>query len=156
MTAEQLDQFQKNGCILRAIIILAELKGLQPKSTDEWCADFGPLFKNPSHQFGAIFLSQITEITSAVGLGNVFEVYRSYSELVDWHDRSANILVMSEVDLNLGSNGVCRHMSALVKADMNSFTLKTPCVSGNSPELGPLPASFWDEKLCQAVILRNV
>lgn len=155
MTAEQLDQFKKNGCILRAIIILAEIKGFKQKSIDEWCVDFGYLFKNPSHQFGAIFQSQIAEITSAIGLGNVFEVYRSYSELVDWHNRSANILVMSEVDLNFGSNGVCRHMSALVTADVNNFTIRTPCVSGNSPELGPLPASFWEEKLCQAVILRN-
>jgi len=153
MTAEQEKQFRESGCVSRSLIILAAIKNKPFASWDEYCQKFGHLFPYPTTQYGALFPSQIVDVTRAVGIGSHFESYRRYQEILGWHRKGCSVLIIFEIDFNLGATGVNRHCSVLEKIDDAGFSLITPSQDGKD-YIGKFVAADWDIKLCHGYVLR--
>lgn len=153
MTPDQEGQFRKFGCISRSLITLAARKQKPFASRDDYYQKFGHLFPNPAGRYGAIFPSQIVEVTRALGLASYFESFRRYGEIQDSHARGRSILVISEIDLNSGQAGIILHSSVLEKIDAAGFSLIVPSRDGNDYVM-PFTTADWDTKLCHGLVLR--
>jgi hypothetical protein len=149
MTQDQKEQFKKFGCVSRSLIILADRKQRPFASWDDYCLKFGHLF--PEGHYGAIFTSQIVEVTRAQKLASCFESFRRYAEIQDAHAKGRGVLIISEIDLNQGQTGIIRHCSVLENIDAASFTLIVPSQAGNDHVM-PFTVADWDAKLCHGLV----
>jgi hypothetical protein len=152
MMPAQLQQFNTYGCVSRSLIRIAAIRGHQI-TPDDFCNQFQNLFVNPANQYGGLITSQIVDVVRGLNLGTHFLTYRRYGEVdEEFNVRGRSILVVSEINLNMGAVDIVRHCSVLTQMDAATFTLHTPSNNGQEYAL-PFQAADWDNKLCHAIVI---
>jgi hypothetical protein len=159
MTPEQESQFNNYGCIPRSLMKLAE-QFQKPVTKEEFCKRFEHRFHNPGKQYGLLNPDYIPEIarelnlpgeagTPPIKLGWVAD----YDQVAKLHRTGSKIMVVSEINLNVGATDSLRHCSVLHAIDVKSFTLWTSMQNGNEIILPPFPRSAWADKQCNGMVL---
>ena len=107
---------------------------------------------HPDPKPGVTSTAMICDIARKLGLASQLQVYRAYSVVQGYFEKKHDVLVCSEVHLDIGRSETVYHVSLLNTIDPEQFSLWCPMQDGSDVILSR-PAAYWDTKLCHGLIL---
>ncbi len=147
--------FNEYGCACRCLLKILADKGT-PMTVDDFLAAFPYPHWQPSHPNpmpGVTNTSMVCDIARKLGLAQSLQVFRGYADIEQWFtNKKQNVLVWSEIHLNLDRNDPIYHVSLLTAIDSSKFSLWCPQQDG-SDILVTFPTAHWDTKLCYGLVL---
>jgi hypothetical protein len=147
---EQEKDFNSFGCVSRCLMRLFQIKG-GIVSKEDFCEKFGGLFVQ--NYFGGLLTSEIRDVIRALGLAHCFQVYRRFEEIEDsFNNEKKDILVSSEIRLELHKIDTIRHCSLLRCIHSDRFTIWTPINDGTEREI-TFPKKAWNDKEFYGIVL---
>jgi len=141
MTPQDVDNWNKEGCVDRSILKAAQLNG-STITREDFAKRFGTSLDD-SARFAAL---------EALGipLRDQTQDYERVMQAVNIEQR--RVLVKSEIDLSPGSKKANKHCSVLLTIDPTGFRIWTPLNNGGEEERN-LTRSEWSETQCTGQIL---
>ena len=155
MTKAEREQWNRNACIPRCLIKLANDNG-NPITDDEFAKEIEHLFPNPKTAYGSFNIDgSFFEIVSRLGLPTHRQDSDNYS-LLDEHfnvEKHRCILILSKKNLHPAHTDPVMHCSVLTKIDSTLFSVWTPYQDGSDGPINDLDKSVWTAKECFGLML---
>jgi len=152
MRQDELREWNESACVWRCLIKLANTDG-NPINKDEFTERFQELFPNREISDGSFDPESLSRVCRLLRFPEHSQVCNDYSVVEgDFNTNNRKILVMSEIDLTLGSTNAGKHCSVLTNIDLTSFSVWTPYQNGGDGPLN-LGRNVWTAKHCFGVAL---